>query len=97
VLEIFSPEKIGFLYKKTRAYLDSQRGGQLFVWSLMCDPDEAGGLQSVKSSLYFVTVASGQGMAYPLRDHEAWLRDAGFNVVATYDARTIDHCALVAR
>lgn len=97
VLEIFSPEKIGFLYKKTRAYLDSQRGGQLFVWSLMCDPDEAGGLQSVKSSLYFVTVASGQGMAYPLRDHETWLRDAGFSVVSTYDARTIDHCALVAR
>jgi len=95
VLEIFSPEKIQFLYRKTRAYLPN--GGHLFVWSLMCDPDEAGGLQSVKSSLYFVTVASGQGMAYPVQDHTTWLRDAGFDVVAEYDARTIDHCALVAR
>lgn len=95
VLEIFSPERIQFLYRKTRAYLAD--GGHLFVWSLMCDPDEAGGLQSVKSSLYFVTVASGQGMAYPVRDHTTWLRDAGFEVAAKYDARTIDHCALVAR
>ncbi|HVW51483.1 MAG TPA: methyltransferase [Trinickia sp.] len=95
VLEIFSPEKIQFLYRKTRAYLAN--GGRLFIWSLMCDPNEAGGLQSVKSSLYFVTVASGQGMAYPVRDHTTWLRDAGFDVVAEYDARTIDHCALVAR
>lgn len=95
VLEIFSPEKIQFLYKKTRAYLDN--GGRLFVWSLMCDADEGGSLQSVKSSLYFVTVASGQGMAYPVRDHTRWLNDAGFRVVAEYDARAIDHCALVAR
>ena len=95
VLEIFSPEKIQFLYKKARAYLE--RSGQLFVWSLMCDDDEAGGLQSVKSSLYFVTVASGEGMAYPVRDHVRWLNDAGFNTVMKYDARAIDHCALVAR
>ena len=95
VLEIFSPEKIQLLYKKTRTYL--KQGGALFVWSLMCDADEAGGLQSVKSSLYFVTVASGHGMAYPARDHHKWLSDAGFEVVTTYDARAIDHCALVAR
>jgi ubiquinone/menaquinone biosynthesis C-methylase UbiE len=95
VLEIFSPEKIQFLYQKSRAYL--RDAGQLFVWSLMCDDDETGGLQSVKSSLYFVTVASGQGMAYPARDHIKWLNDAGFEVTAEYDARTIDHCALVAR
>lgn len=95
VLEIFSPEKIQFLYRKSRAYL--QDTGRLFVWSLMCDDDEAGGLQSVKSSLYFVTVASGQGMAYPARDHIKWLNDAGFEVTAEYDARTIDHRALVAR
>ncbi|PMS21217.1 hypothetical protein C0Z18_08560 [Trinickia dabaoshanensis] len=95
VLEIFSPEKIQFLYKKARDYLE--RDGQLFVWSLMCDDDEAGGLQSVKSSLYFVTVASGEGMAYPVRDHIRWLNEAGFNTVNKYDARAIDHCALVAR
>jgi ubiquinone/menaquinone biosynthesis C-methylase UbiE len=94
VLEIFSPEKIQFLYKKTRAYLER---GHLFVWSLMCNDDESGNLQSVKSSLYFVTVASGQGMAYPVREHVQWLKDAGFEIAAKYDARAIDHCALVAR
>lgn len=94
VLEIFSPEKIQFLYKKSRAYL---KHGQLFVWSLMCDDNETSSLQAVKSSLYFVTVASGEGMAYPARDHVRWLKDAGFEVAAKYDARAIDHCALVAR
>ncbi|UXU85562.1 methyltransferase [Burkholderia sp. S-53] len=94
VLEIFSPQKIQFLYAKARSYLDD---GKLFVWSLMCDPDEAGGLQSVKSSLYFLTVASGEGMAYPARDHRRWLSEAGFETISEYDARTIDHCALVAR
>lgn len=93
VLEIFSPEKILFLYKKARAYL---KRGHLFIWSLMCDPDESGGLQAVKSSLYFLTVASGEGMAYPASDHRTWLNDAGFTVAAEYDARTIDHCAIVA-
>ena len=94
VLEIFSPQKIQFLYAKARSYLD---GGQLFVWSLMCDPDESGGLQSVKSSLYFLTVASGEGMAYPARDHCRWMKEAGFNNISQYDARSIDHCALVAK
>ena len=95
VLEIFSPEKIQALYRKSRAYLGDD--GLLFVWSLMCNDEEDGGLQSVKSSLYFVTVASGQGMAYPVADHMRWLSEAGFVDVAKYDARTIDHCALVAR
>jgi ubiquinone/menaquinone biosynthesis C-methylase UbiE len=93
VLEIFCPQKIQFLYKKARLYLAR---GHLFVWSLMCDSDESGGLQAVKSSLYFLTVASGEGMAYPASDHRRWMSEAGFTVVAEYDARTIDHCALVA-
>lgn len=93
VLEIFSPQKIEQLYRKARAYLAS---GRLFIWSLMCNADESGNLQSVKSSLYFLTVASGEGMAYPARDHRRWLAAAGFDVVAEYDARTIDHCAIVA-
>ncbi|WP_206954421.1 methyltransferase [Trinickia acidisoli] len=95
VLEIFSPDRIRFLYQKARTYLEP--GGHLFVWSLMCDDDEAGGLQSVKSSLYFVTVASGEGMAYPVRNHVQWLNEAGFDTIEQYDARAIDHCALVAR
>jgi ubiquinone/menaquinone biosynthesis C-methylase UbiE len=94
VVEIFGPEKIKFLYEKARAYLTH---GRLFVWTLMCDPDESGGLQAVKSSLYFITVASGEGMAYPASDHRGWLKEAGFSLVAEYDARAISHGALVAR
>ncbi len=94
VVEIFGPEKIQFLYGKARAYLTR---GQLFIWTLMCDPDESGGLQAVKSSLYFLTVASGEGMAYPASDHRSWLRQAGFSLIAEYDARAISHGALVAQ
>ncbi|MEX3955018.1 methyltransferase [Trinickia sp. EG282A] len=93
VVEIFGPEKIRFLYEKARAYLAR---GQLFIWTLMCDPDESGGLQAVKSSLYFLTVASGEGMAYPASDHRRWLKEAGFSLIAEYDAPAISHGALVA-
>ncbi|RKP51085.1 methyltransferase [Trinickia fusca] len=97
VLEIFSPPKISLLYRKAKDYLKHVEDGRLFVWALMCDADEGGGLQAVKSSVYFMTVASGEGMAYPVGDHRRWLKEAGFTITAQYDARTIDHCALVAR
>ena len=53
-----------------------------------------GTLQSAKSSVYFLAVASGEGMTYPARDHERWLRAAGFfRVKAT---RKGEHALIVA-
>ena len=94
LVEIFSPEKIRLLYKKALNTLPV--GGRLFVWTIMANDSETGALQAAKSSIYFLCVASGEGMAYPARDHEESLRWAGFRAVRTYPAAEVDHGALVA-
>lgn len=95
VVEIFSPEKIIFLYEKARNSLMSH--GSLFIWTLMANDLETGGLQAAKSSMYFLSTASGEGMAYPGREHEEWLRSAGFINVKQYRASETDHGAIVAK
>jgi methyltransferase len=94
IVEIFSPHKIVGLYR--RAYEALPPGGRLFVWTIMASDSETSGLQAAKSSIYFLSTASGEGMAYPARDHDRWLREVGFSTIVRYDARTIDHGALVA-
>jgi 2-polyprenyl-3-methyl-5-hydroxy-6-metoxy-1,4-benzoquinol methylase len=94
VVEIFAPEKILFLYRKVSELLTA--GGRLFVWTIMANDSECGGLQAAKSSIYFLSTASGEGMAYPGSDHERWLREAGFSTVKRYNAPAIDHGGIVA-
>ena len=82
IVEIFAPEKIRFLYGKALEFLVT--GGRLFVWTIMANDPETQGLQAAKSSTYFLTTASGEGMAYPAKDHAQWLREAGFRAVKRY-------------
>lgn len=93
LVEIFSPERIRVLYKK--AFETLPRAGQLFVWTIMANDSETGALQAAKSSIYFLCAASGEGMAYPARQHEESLRWAGFSAVNRYGPE-VDHGALVA-
>ena len=83
-VELFTPEKIESIYSK--AYEALPAGGRLFVWTMMSDDSETGGLQAAKSSIYFLSVASGEGMAYPGGDHERWLHNVGFSNIKRYDA-----------
>ncbi|AUX24086.1 methyltransferase [Sorangium cellulosum] len=94
VVEIFAEERVRFLYAKACERLPP--GGRLFAWTLTCADDESGGLQAAKSSIYFVAVASGHGMAYPASQHERWLKGAGFGELRRHDARHLDHTLLVA-
>lgn len=94
LVEIFSVEKVRWLYR--RAYEALPQGGQLFLWTLTADDLETGSIQAAKSSIYFLTTASGEGMAYPAKDHERWLTEAGFTTIVRKDVREIDHCAFVA-
>jgi methyltransferase len=94
VVEIFSPEKIRFLYRRALSSLPPE--GKLFVWTIMANDSETAGLQAAKSSIYFLCAASGEGMAYPGRQHEQALRETGFRTVRRYSADEIDHGALVA-
>jgi hypothetical protein len=62
----------------------------------MANDRETQGLQSAKSSIYFLSTASGEGMTYPGADHERWLRECGFRDVKRYNIPAIDHGGIVA-
>jgi hypothetical protein len=94
IVEIFSPEKIRCLY--ARAFSGLPPEGKMFVWTIMANDSETAGLQAAKSSIYFLCAASGEGMAYPGREHEQAIRETGFRTVRRYNAAETDHGALVA-
>ncbi|WP_329007435.1 hypothetical protein OG271_16985 [Micromonospora rifamycinica] len=45
--------------------------------------DETSGIFSARLGLYSNVLASGQGMAYPAKDHADWLSEVGFRDVTT--------------
>lgn len=89
VLEIFSEEQIVDLLRKAHDALPS--GGQVFVYGYNVSDDETSGVFSARLGLYFNVLASGQGMAYPAKDYEAWLRRAGFGEVRTIGGLPYEH------
>jgi hypothetical protein len=82
VLEIFADEQILHLLKK--AYDALPPGGRVMIYGYNVSDDETEGIFGARLGLYFNVLASGQGMAYPARAYEQWLRDVGFR-----DARTV--------
>ena len=93
ILEIFSFEKVQFLYQKAFDALPS--GGKLFVWTIISNDDETGSLQAAKSSAYFLTMASGEGKTYSKKMHIELCQSIGFTVERVYDRSEYDHVGLV--
>lgn len=91
-LEIFSDQKIQQLYEKVYKALPHK--GKLIAWTLSCNETETGTLQSAKSSIYFLAVASGEGMTYAAHDHKRWLKAAGFSKVKI--SRKGEHALIIA-
>lgn len=91
-LEIFSEERVKQLYKKVYEALPNN--GKVISWTLSCNATETGTLQSAKSSIYFLAMASGEGMTYPAMDHEKWLLAAGFSSVRK--SRKGEHALIIA-
>lgn len=81
VLEIFSEEQILFLLEK--AFHALPKGGKILLYGYNVSDDECRGLYSARLSLYLNVLASGQGMAYPVKDWERWLKTIGFVRVTT--------------
>lgn len=94
-VEIFTPERIREVYGKVQRALEP--GGRLFLWTITSNDDETGPLQAVKSSLYFLSAAGGNGMAYPGSDHRKWLADAGLDVIIERPHPENSHTFFVAR
>jgi hypothetical protein len=94
LVEIFSPDKVAALYRS--AFEALEPGGRAFVWTIMCDDGETGPLQAAKSSIYFLSTASGEGFTYPEEAHHAWLSAAGFRDVKCHRFRAFAHGAMTA-
>lgn len=95
LVEIFAPGKILWLYQRSQEILP--KDGYLFIWTLMADDLETGGLQAAKSSIYFLAAASGEGMAWSGKKHINLLQQAGFDNVRCDRASEIDRGAIVAK
>lgn len=94
IVEIFDEPTISKLYAKALGSLSE--GGKLVIRTMSANDLETGGLQAAKSSLYFLALASGEGMCHPAADHVKWLREVGFRDVEVIQAET-DQSALIAR
>jgi hypothetical protein len=89
VLEIFSPDQILDLLKK--AYSTLPDGGKVFIYGYNVSDDETEGIFGARLSLYLNVLASGQGMAYPAKDYQEWLRATGFHDVTTVAGLPYEH------
>ncbi|MEV0730592.1 methyltransferase [Polymorphospora sp. NPDC050346] len=89
VLEIFASDQILAMLKK--AYDVLPVGGHVFLYGYNVSDDETSGIFSARLGLYFNVLASGQGMAYPAKDYERWLRQVGFHDVTTIRDLPFEH------
>lgn len=76
MMPIWSPERDTALLR--RAYDALPTGGKVLVFNMMGDDDEIGPMSAALGSPYFLTTATGEGMMYSWREHEANLAAAGF-------------------
>ena len=89
VLEIFSADQIRGLLKKAHDALPA--GGRIFIYGYNVSDDETEGIFGARLGLYLNVLASGQGMAYPAREYEEWLRLSGFADVRTISGLPYEH------
>ena len=77
-LVIWSPKQNKELLKK--AYDSLNEDGRVVIFSSMGDHPK-NSLTASLFSVYFKSLASGEGRMYPSRDYEKWLIDSGFSKV----------------
>ncbi|MBU0457016.1 MAG: methyltransferase [Nanoarchaeota archaeon] len=75
-LVIWSLEENRILLEK--AYQSLNERGQVVIFSSMSDDDEKGPLMAALDTVYFRSVAAGNGMIYPHKEYEKMLEEIGF-------------------
>ena len=93
IFTIWSPQKNIALLKKTHAALP--KGGKVLIFNMMARDDDSGPLSTALGSPYFLAIATGEGMLYPWKDYESWLREAGFSNFQRIGNLPLDHGLLV--
>ncbi|TCO60814.1 methyltransferase family protein [Actinocrispum wychmicini] len=93
IFEIWSLERNTELLAK--CYDALPPGGCVLVYNFVSDNDNTGSVSAAFMSVYFLTVASGEGMVYSEQDMRASLTDAGFSRIESYEGVGYRHALLV--
>jgi ubiquinone/menaquinone biosynthesis C-methylase UbiE len=91
---IWSAEKNRSIIQKT--YDALPQGGKIIIFNMMGNDDDTGPISTALGSLYFLTIATGEGMLYSWRDYETWLKDSGFQSLRRIDGLPLDHGIFIA-
>ncbi|WP_433386211.1 methyltransferase [Micromonospora sp. KLBMP9576] len=95
IFEIWSRERNTELLRACRAALPD--GGVCLVYNFVSNDAGTGPMSAGLVSPYFLTLASGEGMAYSAADMEQALRDAGFAHTERYEDMGFSHALVVGR
>jgi L-tyrosine C(3)-methyltransferase len=93
ICPIWSKERNLDLFR--RSFRALPKGGAVFVYNMMSNDDDRGPLTPAFGSLYFLAVATGEGMLYRWKDYAAWLRRAGFRKVERIRGLPLHHGLLI--
>ena len=92
IVTIWSPEKNVELFKKV--YDSLPDGGQIFVFSTMGNDDGVGPMLTSLGSVYFQSIATGEGMLYSKQEVSDFLKKAGFST-DLHENLPFDHSLVV--
>jgi L-tyrosine C(3)-methyltransferase len=93
IMPIWSEQRNAMLLRKSYEVLAS--GGAVFIYNMMMRDDDLGPLTPAFGSLYFLALATGEGMLYRWKDYEGWLREAGFSRIERVEGLPFHHGLLV--
>ncbi|MEU5940825.1 methyltransferase [Micromonospora sp. NPDC047548] len=93
IFEIWSLERNTELLRK--CYEALPPGGAVLVYNFVSDDDNTGSPPAAFMSVYFLTIASGEGMVYSVQDMKTALRDAGFSRVERHEGVGFHHALMV--
>jgi hypothetical protein len=94
IFNIYSPETNAELLRKSAASLVD--GGVALIFNTVSLDTEDGPACAPFLSAYFLALATGEGMVYPLADYDEWLADAGFDRLEKVWIPEINHGLLIA-
>jgi hypothetical protein len=93
VLDTVSEERARVLLAKGLDLIPS--GGKVFIYGFNADDDENGGVLAARLSLYLNILATGEGMAWPVKDFTTWLTELGCTSVRSYPGLPFEHGLVV--
>jgi ubiquinone/menaquinone biosynthesis C-methylase UbiE len=94
IMSIYSEKTNRALIKKSHRALNP--GGTLVIYNSAANESETGSVPMAHLSLYFLTIATGHGMIYPIQDFENWFQGLGYRPAQTIRVKNSDHILVTA-